>query len=111
MSEKIPTEKSKKKRKKEDEYFAKEEAKKIAVQRERLDKERADAEEKHYKETCWMRCPKCGGKLREIEHQKVMIDKCDACGGLWLDAGELDMIKSSGETGFLQGFFKSAKKA
>jgi acetyl-CoA carboxylase beta subunit len=110
MSEKIPTEKSKKKRKQEDEYFAREEAKKIAGHRERLDKERAEAEKKHLKELHWMRCPKCGHELEEKEIQKVMIDQCRNCGGIWLDAGELEVLTASSSSGFLKGLLKSVAK-
>ncbi len=117
MSEKIPTEKSKKKRKQEDEYFAREEARKIAEHRERLNLERAEAEKKHLKEKCWMRCPKCGHELKEKEFQKVMIDQCESCGGIWLDAGELEMLTASSssrgrstDSGFIQGLLKSVTK-
>jgi Pyruvate/2-oxoacid:ferredoxin oxidoreductase delta subunit len=111
MGEKIPQEKSKKKRSKEDEYFAKEESQKIAKQRERLDQERVEAEKKHYREKCWMRCPKCGHELKETEHERVMIDMCPGCGGVWLDAGELEILRQNSSTGFMQGLIKSLTRS
>ncbi len=39
-----------------------------------------------------MRCAKCGIQLLEIDYKEIMIDKCISCDGVWLDAGELDMI-------------------
>jgi Zn-finger nucleic acid-binding protein len=40
-----------------------------------------------------MKCPKCGADLEEREFQHVKVDTCPECKGMWLDAGELDMIK------------------
>jgi len=44
------------------------------------------------KELHYMRCPKCGMSLKEIEYQGVKIDKCAQCDGIWLDAGELETV-------------------
>ena len=38
-------------------------------------------------------CPKCDGTLVEIEHEGVRIDRCNTCGGVWLDAGELEQLE------------------
>lgn len=43
------------------------------------------------------RCPKCAG-IKMMRHyfsarQKVVIDECGKCHGIWLDAGELDQIR------------------
>ena len=40
----------------------------------------------------WMCCPKCGGTMAEKKFENVMIDQCTACGGIYFDAGELDML-------------------
>lgn len=38
-------------------------------------------------------CPGCGEPLRPVVARGgVEIDACDACGGLWLDAGELEQL-------------------
>jgi hypothetical protein len=37
-------------------------------------------------------CPKCNKPLRPVEYECVRIHTCDACGGDWLDAGELNAI-------------------
>ena len=37
-------------------------------------------------------CPKCTGKLVTGNFENVQIDVCDNCGGVWLDAGELQQI-------------------
>jgi len=37
-------------------------------------------------------CPKCSGKLEAYSFQEVALDRCDTCGGIWLDNGELEAI-------------------
>jgi len=37
-------------------------------------------------------CPACGQPLIALELEGVEIDYCAACGGVWLDAGELEQI-------------------
>lgn len=37
-------------------------------------------------------CPKCNSPLDLIEIYNIPIEKCPACEGIWLDAGELDLI-------------------
>ena len=81
----------------EDEYFVKKE-------RELLDKlkSKTAAERKaQIKELCRMRCPKCGEPLKERSFQKIQIDQCTGCGGIWLDSGELEQVAGKEETSFL----------
>jgi ribosomal protein L37AE/L43A len=40
----------------------------------------------------YMKCPKCGNSLTETDRNWIKIDICSACGGVWLDAGEMDAI-------------------
>ena len=93
---------------KEEEYFARQEferKKKLAEERERKLKEE---ERTRLKELHWMRCPKCGRELAELEYRGVKIDKCTNCAGIWLDAGELDQLAGQGE-GFIGGLFRTFK--
>jgi ribosomal protein L37AE/L43A len=46
-------------------------------------------------------CPKCDGRLREIEFEEIRIDVCDKCNGVWLDAGELALVTYRDERGWL----------
>jgi Zn-finger nucleic acid-binding protein len=44
-------------------------------------------------------CPKCGPEIVLMRHfesvaRKVAIDECPECGGIWLDAGELNVIRN-----------------
>jgi Zn-finger nucleic acid-binding protein len=46
-------------------------------------------------------CPRCGGvKLKRrffSARRQVEIDECAGCGGVWLDAGELERIRKEAE--------------
>jgi len=92
----------------EDEYFAKLDADLMKERRARLDMERVKQERtSHYN-----KCPKCGCDLEEREHHGVKIDQCSECAGMWLDAGELELIEEidrkrprSGDS-FMQSFLK-----
>jgi hypothetical protein len=50
----------------------------------------------------FMKCPKCGMQLEEIAFGDVRVDKCFSCDGLWLDKGELDLIREK-DGGFMGG--------
>jgi hypothetical protein len=39
-----------------------------------------------------MLCPACGKSLIVLEHENVELDYCHGCHGIWLDAGELDLL-------------------
>ena len=73
----------------EDEFFAKQDAELMKQMRDKLDQERAAQERKAH----FMKCPKCGADLREEAHGQVKVDLCPDCGGMWLDAGELEMLR------------------
>ena len=79
----------------EDEYFAKQDADLIKQMREKLDAERKAAERKQF----LMRCPKCGGDLKEQDIGSVKVDVCQDCTGMWLDAGELDLLRQVQKSG------------
>lgn len=50
----------------------------------------------------YMRCAKCGHKLTEVEFRGVKVDKCFACGGVYLDDGELEQL--AGRQGWFERF-------
>lgn len=39
-----------------------------------------------------MNCPRCESVMLVYELQGVEIDYCEECGGIWLDAGELERL-------------------
>lgn len=93
----------------EDEYFAKQDAELIKSMRSQLDTERQAQERKAH----FMKCPKCGADLKEETHSHAKVDVCPDCKGMWLDAGEIDLLrqvqKSGGKSVFqgLLDFFPS----
>ena len=76
----------------EDEYFARVEIEKKKKSMEEKSKNIASDEKKRMKELHFMRCPKCGMELTEIDYKKIKVDKCFSCQGVWLDAGELEAV-------------------
>lgn len=46
-------------------------------------------------------CPKCGKALHTREYgfcSQILVDRCAECGGVWLDAGELQTLEKFFET-------------
>jgi len=99
----------------EEEYFKLQELRKIRELRKSAAVETVEKEKKRLKELHWMRCPKCGLELAEVEYKQTMVDACFACGGLFLDGGEIERIlaeqKKTGESTrfgrFVSGLFGS----
>lgn len=79
-------------RSKEEHHFRQRDRELIEKLRVKADEERRERERRHQKELHWMKCPKCGHDLHEIEMGPVRVDKCSQCGGLYFDAGELDIL-------------------
>ena len=44
-----------------------------------------------------MDCPVCKNAMIALELADVEIDHCTACGGIWLDAGELELLLGNSE--------------
>nr|WP_255553668.1 zf-TFIIB domain-containing protein [Maritimibacter sp. DP1N21-5] len=42
-----------------------------------------------------MICPNCSEEMVHLTRHGVTLDRCGACGGVWLDHGELDAIASA----------------
>ena len=72
----------------EDEYFVKKEREQLAKLKAKQEAEAKEAAKK----VSYMKCPKCGESLKERSFQKIEIDQCTGCGGIWLDAGELEAV-------------------
>jgi uncharacterized protein with PIN domain len=91
---------------KEEEYFARQ-----TIERKRREAEAAQAsmaveEKQRVKDVHFMRCPKCGQPLYEIDYKGVKIDRCPGCSGVWLDAGELEQVSQQGLLGGMMKLFK-----
>ena len=88
----------------EEEYFARMEYERRKKVEEERQNKIAVEEKKRLKELHFMRCPKCGMQLLEIDYKGIKVDKCSECEGIWLDAGELDAV-SKLEKGGLDKLF------
>ncbi|NOZ95064.1 MAG: hypothetical protein GXP47_10055 [Acidobacteria bacterium] len=87
---------------KEEEFFKRQELEKLRKLREETARTLEEEERQRLKKLHWMRCPKCGMELHEVELQGVMVDTCLDCGGTFFDEGEVMKILSSGDSGFLK---------
>ena len=75
----------------EEEYFRRKDKESLQRLREAIREEA----QKHSEEPVTMDCPRCTGRLHAEKYDEVGIDRCDTCGGIWLDAGELEQIVSA----------------
>jgi hypothetical protein len=76
----------------ENEFFYKRD---LELIQERLEAERlkAEAEEaQRLKELHWMRCPKCGQELHDLQCDGHAVAKCKACKGVFLEAPEVALL-------------------
>lgn len=46
-------------------------------------------------------CPKCLGTMRSIDRSGIIIERCESCGGVFLDRSELDQLIRS-ENDFIE---------
>lgn len=83
---------------KEEEYFKKQEIERLKKLQEEKEKQMKEEEKKKLKELHFMKCPKCGMDMQEIDYKGIKIDKCFSCEGIFLDKGELEeVIRKEGE--------------
>ena len=73
----------------ENEYFHRKEQELIANLKAKIQEDDA--------KRLGIKCPKCDGTLIETDFDKIKIDVCDKCSGVWLDAGELTQIADKDE--------------
>lgn len=70
-------------RAKEDIYFAAKDRELIEKLKGRLRKVEREGE---------LACPKCSGKLESYLFMEIALERCQGCGGVWLDKGEMETI-------------------
>ncbi|MEZ5345372.1 MAG: zf-TFIIB domain-containing protein [Pyrinomonadaceae bacterium] len=81
----------------ENEYFHRKEKELIAKMKAKLEAEETKDLE--------LQCPKCDGTLLETEYEDIVIDVCNKCSGVWLDAGELaQAVEKNEDSGWLSRF-------
>jgi len=40
-----------------------------------------------------MKCPKCSGDMAQVSYDKIKVDRCIVCGGLWFQPNELRALR------------------
>ena len=94
--------------KKDQEQYSQEEAYFYKLNKDLLERKRSELDAKKIEMSVqsnnpnWMKCPKCAGKMEEIELLLIKVDKCVQCQGIYFDNGELQILLESQEPkGFL----------
>ena len=87
----------------EEEYFHRKN--KEAIEKMRLKMRIADEAKKAGISS--MKCPRCDGRLMTTTFEKVELDICDKCGGVWLDSGELAELTKREKGGWLSNLWDS----
>ena len=91
---------------KEEEYF-------YRINKELIDKKRREfsaqqsGEALENRDPHWMKCPKCGKEMAEVELAGIKIDQCGGCRGIYFDHGELEILMESQEP---KGFFGAMER-
>jgi uncharacterized protein len=86
----------------EDEYFVKKERELLAKLKAKQEAESQAA----IKNAAHMTCPKCGEPLKARSFQKIEIDQCTGCNGIWLDAGEMEQVAGKESDSWLGRFWQ-----
>lgn len=86
---------------KEDEYFVKKDQELLAKFKLKQEQEAKATIQK----VSYMRCPKCGQPLKGRSFQKIHVDQCAGCNGIWLDAGELEAAAGKESDSWLGKFW------
>jgi len=73
-------------------YFKEEEIKQLREFREKAKKDSEVKEIKERKALHWMKCPKCGQDMNEIDLEGIKVDKCPDCLGIFFDNEELEQL-------------------
>jgi Zn-finger nucleic acid-binding protein len=87
----------------EEDYFRKKDQEAIEKMRQHREAEATRA--------AALKCPKCEGALAEMKVEEVVVDRCDTCHGIWLDAGELEQLTAKeAEDGWFSRMLQSFAK-
>jgi len=83
----------------EDAYFHEKDLELLARRQADLDAQRRDST------VGTIKCPRCGSGMNEVAIEHVKVDRCAACGGVFLDRGELEMLTHAKSSGFFKRLF------
>lgn len=93
----------------ESQYFARTDPSFLRTLAADAAQQKKELKQEHGQERHWRVCPSCGARLREENLAGVLIDACPACGGMWFDRGEFELLRRAKRTFWsrLQEVFRS----
>lgn len=71
-----------------------------------MEKLKEESKEKNIRELARGRCPKCGEPLQALTFRDVPLDKCPACGGVWLGPKDLQILSQKDHRTWFERWFK-----
>ncbi len=89
----------------EEEYFKKRDMEAKAKLKAKLDAQRAEAEKAACKELHYFKCGKCGCDMITQVFRGIEIERCQHCGSVLLDPGELEELAGDDQSSMIKGFF------
>ncbi len=92
---------------KEEEYFYRINKELIDKKRKEFDAQQSGQAALEKRTPHWMKCPKCGEEMAEIELAGIKVDRCGGCRGIYFDHGELEILMESQEP---KGFLGAMKR-
>jgi len=95
---------------KEQEYFVRKDLERIRAMREEHLKKQQEEERKRLRDLHYMRCAKCGQEMATVTLSDVEVEICSGCGGVYLDAGELERLTEASKRGSLASAITNARR-
>lgn len=87
----------------EEDYFRRKEQESI----EKLRQKMAEEQQVQAEEAKRLECPRGDGKMTAVTFEGVEIDRCETCGGVWLDKGELEQLRQKESGGWFSRWRQS----
>lgn len=89
----------------ENDYFKKLDSEAKAKMKAKLEEQRVEAEKAERKQLHWHKCGKCGGEMATELFRGIEIERCNDCGAVLLDPGELQELAGADESAMFNSFF------
>ncbi|MGE5235872.1 MAG: zf-TFIIB domain-containing protein [Acidobacteriota bacterium] len=95
---------------KEQEYFIRLEVERLKKLREEHQRAAVEADRRRLRELHHLHCAKCGQKMETTRLGSVEVEICPDCGGMYLDAGELDKLADDKRRGPFSSALASVRR-
>ena len=95
---------------KEQEYFLRKDLERIKAMRDEHLRQQQEQERARLKELHYMHCAKCGQEMATVTLTGVDVEVCSGCGGVYLDAGELEKLTAGSRHGALTSAIATARR-